>query len=302
MKNSDHWIICLDLTSMDDILLGYTSYIKAVFKPKTVTFLHVINIGTASQRIIDEYPEIGSEEDFENILRDELNETIDEHFDKSDVEVRTVLKKGRPTNTIIEVVNTLEPDLLIVGKKVGYQGEGIIPKTITKYIPNSILFVPENSRYSLKKALVPVDFSEQSAKALKTTIEIVKEEDGSAIAQHIYRYRAQFFPYAMTEEDKQKLDKEILQKRDKFLKEYNISSDLKFVLSKHNKNKLMDVVYDLLVHEQADLLVIGSKVKALPSLIRQDFIDKAIHYNFGVPVLIEKNREKYAKFLEKLFK
>ncbi len=301
MKNSDHWIICLDLTSMDDILLGYASYIKTVFKPKTVTFLHVINIGTAARRIIDEYPEIGSEEDFENILRDELNENIDEHFDKSDVEVRTILKKGRPTNTIIEVVNTLEPDLLIVGKKIGYQGEGIIPKTITKYIPNSILFVPENSRYGLKKVLVPVDFSEQSAKALKTAIEMAKEEDGSAIAQHIYRYRAQFFPYAMTEEDKQKMDKEVQQTRDKFLEDYNIPSDLKFVLSRHNNDKLMDVVYDLLVHEQADLLVFGSKVKALPSLIRRDFIDKAIHYNFGVPILIQKNRERYAKFLKKLF-
>lgn len=300
MNNFNHWLACLDLSKMDEILVGYSSFLSSVKEPKTITFLHVIESGPTAMNIIDQFPEIETKEEFEEIIRNELNEKIEEHFSDSSIEIRLIIKEGKPTDQIIQVVNSLEPDLLIMGKKVGYSGEGVIPKRILKYVPTSILFVPENCRYSLKSALVPVDFSEQSAKGLETARHFVK--DGTITAQHIYEYRAQFFPYMLTDEEKQEIDNEISQKKNKFTQEFDISGDIDFVLTRRNQGRLADCVYEQVISRQADIIIVGSKTKKLPNLIRHDFTDKMVGYAFGVPLLIQKNKEKYTEFLKSIFK
>lgn len=299
MKNFNHWLACLDLSKMDEILVGYSSFLSTVKEPKTLTFMHVIESGPTAMNIVEQFPEIETKEEFEQIIRDELNEKIDEHFSDSSIETRLIIKEGKPTDQIIQVVNSLEPDLLIMGKKVGYTGEGIIPKRIIKYVPTSLLFIPENCRYSLDSALVPVDFSKQSANGLETARYFVN--DGLVTAQHIYEYRAQFFPYMLSEEEKQKTDIDISRKKEKFAQEYKIPDDTNFVLTRRKQGRLADYVYEQSISQQADIIIIGSKIKKLPNLIRHDFTDKMVNYSFGIPLLIQKNKEKYTEFLKSIF-
>lgn len=300
MKNFNHWLVCLDLSKMDEILVGYSSFLSSVKKPKTITFLHVIESGPTAMEIIDQFPEIETKEQFEEIIRNELNEKIYEHFSGTSIETRLIIKEGKPTDQIIQVVGSLEPDLLLMGKKVGYIGEGVIPKRILKYVPTSLLFIPENCRYSLESILVPVDFSEQSAKGLETAQHLV--QNGTIIAQHIYEYRAQFFPYMLSEEEKQHIDDEISREKEKFIEEYDIPGDVNFVLSRRKQGRLADLVYEQSINQQSDMIILGSKIKKLPNLIRHDFTDKMVGYAFGIPLLIQKNKEKYTKFLRSIFK
>lgn len=301
MNQFNHWLACLDLSKMDEIVIGYSSFLTSVKKPKTITFLHIIESGPARE-IIDQFPEIESEEEFEEIIRSELHEKIEKHFSDSSIEVRLIIKKGKPTDQIIGVANSLEPDLLIVGKKVGYTGEGVIPKRILKYVSASILFIPENCRYTLRKALVPVDFSKQSAKGLETAVSLLGKENISVTAQHIYEYRAQFFPYMLTEDEKEEIDQKIASKKEEFIKEYNISRDVKFVLTQRRRGRLADYVYEQSISDRADIIIVGSKTKKMPNLIRHDFTDKMVNYAFGIPLFIQKNQEKYREFLKSVFK
>ena len=302
MNTSKHWLICLDLTKMDEVLTGYTSFLTTITKPEKITFLHVIHSGPTAMEIIEQFPEIESKEEFEKILRDEMNETVGNHFKDSSIEFEMILREGKPTTQIIDYVNKTDPDLLIVGKKVGYAGEGVMPKRILKYVSASILYVPENCRYSLKKILVPVDFSEQSAIAVKKALELAKVQVGEVIAQHIYEYRAQFFPYMLAEDEKQEYDEEIEAKKDEFIKKYNIPEEVKFALTVHSSGKLADTVYEQTISEQVDLITLATKIKKIPGLIRSDFTDKMVGYAFGIPILVVKNEERYKKFLTSFFK
>lgn len=302
MNQFNHWLACLDLSKMDEIVTGYSSFLTSVEKPKTITFLHVIESGPSAREIIDQFPEIESEEEFEEIIRNELYEKIDEHFSDSSIEVRLIIKKGKPTDQIISVVNSLEPDLLIVGKKVGYTGEGVIPKRILKYVSASVLFIPENCRYTLKNVLVPVDFSKQSAKGLETAVALLGEENSSVTAQHIYGYRAQFFPYMLTDDEKAEIDQEIRKQKEEFIKEHDISPDVKFVLTQRQQGHMADYVYEQSISDQVDMIIVASKAKKIPNLIRHDFTDKMVNYAFGIPLLVQKNQKKYRDFLNSVFK
>lgn len=300
MKNLNHWIVSLDLSKMDEVLVGYSSFLSTVQNPKTITFLHVIESGPTAMNIVEQFPEIETKEEFEEIIRNELNEKIEEHFGDSSIEIRLIIKEGKPTDQIVQVVNSLEPDLLIMGKKVGYAGEGVIPKRILKYVPTSILFVPENCRYNLESILVPVDFSEQSAKGLETAQNL--SNGGSVTAQHIYEYRAQFFPYMLSEEERERIDEEIKKKKNDFVEKHSVPEAVNFVLTRRNQSRLADCVYEESISQQADMIIVGSKAKKLPNLIRHDFTDKMVGYNFGIPLFIQKNKEKYSEFLKSLFK
>jgi len=301
MKNSKHWLVCLDLSKMDDVLIGYTKFLAKKIEPETITFLHIVDSGPTSREIIDQFPEISSKEEFDEIIRGELNDRIYAHFDDADAEIRLLVKEGRPTNKIIEIDKGIEPDLLIMGKKVGYIGEGVIPKRILKYVPTSILFVPENARYQLNNVLAPVDFSEQSASGIKTAQELAGKSGGNVYAQHIFEYRAQFFPYVLSEEEKEKIHKEVEKKKAAFINTYNIPDSVEFVLSKLSEGRQADYVYEETINKQADLIVIGSKSKKLSALLRHDFTERMANYAFGVPLLILKNKEKYSKILKSIF-
>lgn len=299
MIDSKHWLACLDLSNMDNILIGYTAFLTSIVKPKTITFFHTVESGPTALELAEQFPEIESEEEFLDLIRDELNDKVRGHFDDDSIETRILIKTGKPTDQIIEVVSSIEPDLLLMGKKVGYAGEGITPKRILKYVANSVLLVPENSRYSMKNILAPIDFSEQSVKAIKTAKKLA--EGGRVTGQHIYRYRAQFFPYSLSEKDKKEVDEKVKKKLEDFKNKPGLEEDVNYVLSLQKKERVADVVYNQAMGNQTDLIIISSKSKMMNSFVSHDFTDKMVDYAFGIPLLIQKNKEKHQKFLKSLF-
>lgn len=303
MERYEHWFTCLDLSSMDDILVGYANFLTTEFKPKKITFMHVVKSSEVAEDMIELFPEIETHDDFEEVISKKLNETINSYFKNSDVETKLLIRTGRPTDQIIEVMNEINPDLTIMGKKAGYVGKGVIPRRIMKYVPTSILFVPETSRYQLKKVLVPVDFSEQSANSIKAAMELTNSKGGAITAQHVYNYPARFFPYLPEDDDEQKMNDYLETKKQEFVRKHDIPNEVKFVFSLNIDGPKMDQIYDQLVHDQADMIVAVTKSgKGMTSMLREDFTDKMAYYRFGVPLLLIKNKKKHTKFLKGLFK
>ncbi|MDR9417149.1 MAG: universal stress protein [Gracilimonas sp.] len=302
MKNFDHWFVCADLSKMDDILIGYSQFLSSVIEPKTISFLHVVESSKVAKDMVDLFPDIETNEDFEDVIRQELKDKVDEHFESNDIETRVIIKEGRPTDEIIEMMNSMDPDLLIMGKKTGYVGEGVIARRIVKYVPASILFVPETSRYAMNTVLAPFDFSQESANAINMARNFVEASGGSVIAQHIFKYPSHFFPYMPTDEEKKKIRDHIEKQKDEFISEFNISDDVEFTLTLHKEGRMGDDVYDEAVRNQADLIAVGAKSsKKITSILRDDFTDKMTYYSFGIPLLVMKNKEKHQKFLKSLF-
>lgn len=303
MERYEHWFVCLDLTSMDDILVGYTHFLTNKIKPKNITFLHVVKSPNVADEMIELFPEIESHEDFEKAITQDLEEKINDAFSDSNVETELLLESGRPTEKIVEVMDRINPDLTVMGKKSGYTGKGIIPRKIMKYVPTSILFVPETSRYQLKNALVPIDFSDPSAMALKAAVEIMNDKGGAVTAQHIYNYPPMFFPNLPDEKDEEKMNAHLKEKRDNFIKKHSIPENVEFVFSLNKGGPKMDQLYDQVVHDQADLLVAVSKAgKGIISIMREDFTDKMAYYRFGIPILLIKDKAKHQGFFKTLLK
>lgn len=303
MERFEEWFICLDLTSMDDILIGYADFLTSEVKPKKITFIHIINSSNIADDMIELFPELENRKDFYEVIRKDLRGKIDNYFGDAKVETELLIKEGRPTDEIVEAMNTINPDVTIMGKKAGYTGKGVIPRKIMKYVSSSILFVPESARYQLSKALVPTDFSEQSANAIKMALELTEDKKGHVVAQHVYNYPAQFFPYLPEEDEEEKMNQYLKKKKEEFVEKYSIPKSVEFAFSLNIEGSKMDQIYDLVIKEQIDMIVGVSKAgKKITSIFREDFTDKMAYFRFGVPLFIRKDKEKHQKFLKSLFK
>ncbi|NIV11409.1 MAG: hypothetical protein GWN62_09040, partial [Aliifodinibius sp.] len=42
MHSFNHWMIGLDLTNMDDLVLGYLDFLSGIKEPEQLTFVHVV--------------------------------------------------------------------------------------------------------------------------------------------------------------------------------------------------------------------------------------------------------------------
>lgn len=302
MERLEEWFVCLDLTSMDDILIGYADFLTSEIKPKKITFIHVIKSRDVADDMVQLFPELEDRKDLDEVIRKDLQQKINNYFADSKVETELMIETGRPTDEIVEKMNSINPDVTIMGKKAGYTGKGVIPRKIMKYVPSSILFVPEAARYQLAKALVPTDFSEQSAKAIHMAHEMTQENGGYVVAQHVYNYPAQFFPYIPEEDDEEKMNQYLKKKKEEFIEKYSIPKDVEFAFSLNVEGSKMDQIYDLVIKEQIDMIVGVSKAdKGITSVFREDFTDKMAYFRFGVPLFIRKDKKKHQKFLKSLF-
>lgn len=302
MKHLDHWFVCLDLTQMDDILIGYANFLTSIIKPQTISFVHIVESFEIADEMIELFPELENRSDFDKVIRKELKGKINDVFSDSDFETRLIIKEGWPTDQLIELNNSINPDLMIMGSKAMYEGEGTAARKIMRFIPSSILFVPENCRYQIKKILVPTDFSAQSAKAIQYALDLVEVSEGSVTAQHIYSYPRRFFPYMPDEGEEEKMKEHLEKKKEEFTKKYSLPDDVEFNFILHIDEMKMDLLYDQAIKNQADLLLAASKAnKKIPALLRENFIDKIAGYRFGIPLLIQKDKKKHTKFLESIF-
>lgn len=305
MLSLKKWVVCLDLSNMDDAVISYLDFFSNIYKPESIEFLHVVQSYNIFSELVEEFPELESEEELNKAITDRLREKVEENFHHDGITINYRIQKGSATNNIIKMMEKEVPDLLVMGKKGSYKGQGVLAARIAKYVPCSILFVPELARPNLENITVPIDFSEQSELAASFALELVKPAKGDVVAQHIYKEESQFFPYMPDKAALKKQEEELRKKKEAFLKKIKDvkGTDLSVEITLHEDGKYSDDIYDLAVSNNTDMILVFSKArKNLMSMISDKLPDLMVNYYFGVPLLIVKNKERNKKFFQNFIK
>lgn len=185
MKTFKHWMVGLDLTNMDDLVLGYLNFLTTHEEPEHITFIHVVEDISISDELSNLFPEVDTSQSLEAIIREEVLKNVKNHFDIPESKINIIIRNGNTTESILSALNEIDPDLLVLGKKTGYEGEGVGARKITKYAHCSLLFVAENSQYRIKNIHVPIRFNKASARALRFSQKISKRVEATILIQHV---------------------------------------------------------------------------------------------------------------------
>ena len=80
--------------------------------------------------------------------------------------------EGKPYQKLLQWIDNKEVDLVVVGYKEKSEGSGITAKRLARHTTANVLFVSDQSTTEINTVVVPVDFSEHSAKAIKHAIDL----------------------------------------------------------------------------------------------------------------------------------
>ncbi len=170
-------LVALDFSKMDDHLLSYSHLLSEVIGLDKIYFTHVVPeyfLSKGSDLVSEGAVAIATPVD--ERIKEKFQEKITNQFKHSlgktewDIEVL----EGSPYEKILQWTTVKQVDLLITGRKQKSEGSGLTAKRIARRSDCHVLFVPEKTNLAPERILVPLDFSENSVKALRMALNFKK--------------------------------------------------------------------------------------------------------------------------------
>ncbi|MFW6351409.1 MAG: universal stress protein, partial [Bacteroidota bacterium] len=273
------------------------------FSPASVTFMHVMHPVEIPEEIRSSFPDF--KEPVDKLIREELEEKTNELFNaRTDFSV--LVKQGHTTDTLVRYAKNNKVDLTIMGKKIGYTGEGGITRKVTSLTPSSVLLVTETAPHNMNHVWVRMDFSKISIEALKMA-QSIKEHTGAKVTCHnVFKLPLNYFPQQTERQEKKLIDqmtKYGKKEYQKILKKLKLNEeDYPVVFNLDKENSESQVLYHRAVQNQADLILSGSKMKSgLTHVILDNTSEKLAGGGKSLPVLIVKDKKLSLGILDTIF-
>lgn len=265
MKNIQKVMVALDLSEMDPVLIKYSLFLGSLFPEiDEIIFVHnikhrfpdaVLNDVLKLDRPMASYVEEDIIDQVNNLL---LN--TDPGFT-----TRAIVREHiSTTDSLIQIANENQVDLMLLGKKNVYAGSGIVPGKLLRMAECNLLFVPETAYNQISNILVPIDFSAHSTTALEFAFAMKAVTDAPVKGLHVYSLPQRYFPYIPVDEVKTSVEDHAKQAYQKFYKLYSELERQRFECTfTSNKGKsIAAVIATQALSQKADFLIVGARGKS----------------------------------------
>lgn len=297
----DRWLVALDLTDMDKTVVSWVNYLSSVFSPKSIYFMHV----EQDFELPDYMPKhlTPSIQPSDENQRAAIEELVAENFGNAQVDVHIEVIEGKPFETLLHWAKVKKIDLFVAGRKQRKNGSGVLPHKLSRKLSCSVLFVPEIEMKGISKILVPVDFSDHSALAMKTALKLSgKVENGQIYYLHVYKVPIGFYKTGKSYEEFSELMKENSTKEFERFNKYNEDKHT-FTPVLLDGGSIAELVEDEINSKKIDLVIMGSQGQtASAHLLLGSTTEKLIQTNDTSLTLVVKMKDENIGFFEALSK
>jgi nucleotide-binding universal stress UspA family protein len=287
---------------MDANLIRYASVIARGFKFTKVYFIHVEKNLELPEKVVEDYDEVlvPVDEGIEERLKQEVDRYFDAH---NDISTRISIKEGNAVEKILRYSKVKNVDLILLGRKEKLRGSGVVTDNLARKSPCSLLLLPEDTTLtSLKKILVPVDFSSHSAHALELAMALSDEQHAEITAAHIYSVPAGYTRIGKTyDEFREIILGHTRNDFKKFVSRFDRPVKSEFLLAQNED--YADVLVDFVDKFKPDIVFVGSKGRTNASvLLLGSIAEKLTNQLVKTPLFIVKQKEENLGFFEALMK
>jgi nucleotide-binding universal stress UspA family protein len=290
-------LIGLEMSSMDPPLLKYLHFLQKQLPIAACRFLHVVPEFAPLQWIFskDDVPLVG-EYELNQAFATRMQASIKEHLaPPKDAAIDYHLREGDALDEILSEAQEIAADLVIIGQKSGRGTHGIRARNIARKSNGNVLIVPEESYPRLQSILVPVDFSENAAKALVTALAINAQltEPAKIIAINVYQMPdVSAYKISRTPEQFQKMiEAEHTKALDAFIDKYvdegrkNVFHNLLLQDGSSTAHNILQFANE----NNFDLIVMGAKGHSrVEQLLMGSVTESLLTHNASIPALIVK--------------
>ena len=209
------------------------------------------------------------------------------------INVEYDVKEGQPLNVIVDGIEEHHADLTIVGKKPLGESSGVLGKSIARRSPSSVLFVPKEAAHQFKTIVVPIDFSENSGKALQTALAInnMRQKPAKIVCLHVYEMPDLALYSINKNHDQLKsiIEADMHDAFDQFLDNYipDLKDIVEISLTERTSFSTAGHLNDAVKELEADFIIIGAKGHTpVERLLLGSVTEKFLQINETIPTLI----------------
>ncbi|WP_236980010.1 universal stress protein [Membranihabitans maritimus] len=250
--------VALDLTEMDEILIRYVDYLADKLKGvEEVTFFHNIKYDFPEdvEELINEL-----DKPLADLIRDDILEKINLNFTSKSISTQVVItQKDSSSHAIAENAKSTQSDIILVGKKVNYEGAGIMPGKLLRLTEASVLFLPETAYHNIFNILNPIDFTASSLTAYKVAEEIKNRTEANLSCLHIYNIPMNYFPYIPLEKVRSKVVNSSEKEYQSFLRKADNSGETNCVFIDSKNRSIAQSIYNYAFRKHFDFIVVGAR-------------------------------------------
>ncbi len=278
-------LVALDLSSLDNYLIEYSSFLAEQLNVEQVYFIHNIKKYEISELFEEEFKEIN----LDQIIGDELNEKIENRF-SAPARWEVLISEDSNTESLIHyTANKYQIDLVLVGNKSAKKGTGVVPSKLLRLLKCSILSVPKTAPKQLDRIWVGTDFSTHSRKSFSFAALLKSKFNIQLNAVHVYHVPMQFSPYITREDAAEKIEKHLRQKSIRFIKKLNGNEPKELQLI-YAKEKSVIEKFTLEIEKQKpDLVILSDKgSNNISSLLIGSLTEELFEEHLSRPLLVVK--------------
>lgn len=290
-------LVALELGAADEAVVSYLDFFTDAVPARAIYFLHVLPKFDLLNMAIERSAEslISNVELNEEVIA-QMEAEIRERLGKEDrMKIDFDVREGNPLEELMRETVAMKADLVVIGQKSGTSQHGILARNLVRRVDCNTLIIPDMARTRLKTILVPVDFSGNSARALRTAVALNRrlEKPARIIALNIYEM-PNFSVYRI-QKTREQLKRMIEADREEaflhfirtFVGDYHemIETSLIEREAPGIAHYLMDFARD----NQADFIVMGAKGHSKVELLLLGSVtEKVLNDNETVPTLVVK--------------
>jgi len=289
-------LVGLDFDGSLEALLGYLNFFSGQIPVESADFLHVL----PSPSLFDV-----SEENNEDFLQEaalgleveeKLRLQVHQTFGDADLpKIHVEVKVGGPLEQLLKTARSQKSDLVVIAHNGDKAHHSILTKNFIRQVGGNVLVVPDKAKKSLKKILIPVDFSPNSAQALRTGVAINKQlkKPAKIAVLHTYQLPANFSAHRFNESRVlEMLESDRKQALSNFIEEHIPAEDrtrIEPILLKDNRFSIGQYIASFAENHKFNLVIIGAKGHSKVALLLLGSVtEKLISTTKKVPVLVVK--------------
>ncbi|MEL7531435.1 MAG: universal stress protein [Bacteroidota bacterium] len=308
------WLIPLRLDNTDEALLAYAAHMAKQMRPEYIGFIHVSEPDRLPIGFGHYFPTASRCSGEDRKLNMQLAAT--KHFD-SDIELSFETVNGRQVHSILQETRSQEIGLTFLSWNEENSSSQTLARKISRKTSSSVWIVPSTAQPKLQSALLPVDFSIYSHRALRLAMNIAKEgELRSVYCQHIFlgaNYYQEKLVYTLAEAQQQsrrvqKIEADLQQYFENELSDYVATYDLdaRHCLQQvdsldHKSESVHQRILNLSSTLEPDLLIMGSRgMTGSKSIMLGGVTDNVIREYPNLPILCLKRPMENRDLLDSL--
>ncbi|MEM1319697.1 MAG: universal stress protein [Bacteroidota bacterium] len=286
-------LIAADLSDMDDHLFGFTQQLIEKAGAEKIYPVHIIPDFTQPEKPILEFHKrftMGAPVDEK--ARELLEKQVEGYFADMDVELAVEVVEGRPYRKLLHMAEAKEVNLVVAGVKRNSEHSGITAKRLARHLACDLLLVPEKQNGAIDRLVVPIDGSDNSARALQFALRLRRSLnlETQVEALHVVHMLPAAHYYGIGEmEELRQMVKEGAEKTcQDFLKQYEFDeSDVALQIVSEDNHSTAEIIHNYTHLSNTTLLIIGAQGhSALSSFVFGSVTEAVVDRIRKVPLMI----------------